>query len=139
MLMAPRLLFAGLLGFGLIGIALQTLLGGIALLLVAIAGAIVVERVLINPLWKFALRFASNPATTLASATMGEAIAVSNFDKNGQGIISIEVDGHVQQVLATLQGSDLASGVRIRAGQSVRVDEVDEARQRCIVSKVDWQ
>jgi hypothetical protein len=61
---------------------------------------------------------------------------VSNFDKNGQGIISIEVDGHVQQVLGTLQKADRAAGVVVRAGQRVRIEEVDGARQRCVVSKL---
>lgn len=133
-LMAPRFLFAGLLGFGLVGISLQSWLGGTVLLLAAIAGAIVVERAVVNPLWKLALRFASNPATTLDGAIESDAIAVSNFDRNGQGIIAVEVDGHIQQVLATLTAADRAAGARVRAGQRVRIEEVDGERQRCSVS-----
>jgi hypothetical protein len=134
MLMSPRFLFAGLLGFGVAGVSLQSWLGGPILLLAAIAGAIVLERVLVNPLWKLALRFASNPATTLDAMIESEAVAVSNFDKNGQGIIAVEVDGHVQQVLATLLPADRAAGARVRAGQRVRIEEVDSERQRCSVS-----
>jgi hypothetical protein len=134
LLMSPRFLFAGLLGFGLVGVSLQSWLGGTVLLLAAIAGAIVVERVLVNPLWKLALRFASNPATTLDGAIESDAVAVSNFDRNGQGIIAVEVDGHVQQVLATLTAADRAAGARVRAGQRVRIEEVDSERQRCSVS-----
>lgn len=134
LLMSPRLLFAALLGFGLAGYALRSLLGGTVLLLVAIVAGIVIERLCVNPLWNFAMRFASNPALTLESATFGEAKVVSNFDQNGQGIIVIEVDGQVQQILATLSAGDLARGARVRAGQVVRVDEVDGARHRCTVS-----
>lgn len=133
-LMAPRFLFAGLLGFGLVGMSLQSWLGGTVLLLAAIAGAIVVERAVVNPLWKLALRFASNPATTLDGAIESDAIAVSNFDRNGQGIIAVEVDGHIQQVLATLTAADRAAGARVRAGQRVRIEAVDGERQRCSVS-----
>lgn len=133
-LMSPRFLFAGLLGFGLVGMSLQSWLGGTVLLLSAIAGAIVVERAVVNPLWKLALRFASNPATTLDGAIESDAIAVSNFDRNGQGIIAVEVDGHIQQVLATLTAADRATGARVRAGQRVRIEEVDGERQRCSVS-----
>lgn len=133
-LMSPRLLFAALLGFGLAGFALRTLLGGTALLLVAIIAGILIERLLVNPLWNFAMRFASNPALTLESATLGEGRVVSNFDHNGQGIIAVEVDGQVQQILATLSADDRAKGTRVRAGQLVRVDEVDGARHRCTVS-----
>lgn len=133
-LMSPRLLFAALLGFGLAGFALRSLLGGTVLLLVAILAGIAVERLFVNPLWNFAMRFASNPALTLESATFSEARVVSNFDQHGQGIIALEVDGQVQQILATLSAGDLAKGARVRAGQLVRVDEVDGARHRCTVS-----
>ena len=134
LLMTPRFLFALLLGFGLAGVLLQSLVGGTLLLGLAVLGAVVVERALVNPLWKLALRFASNPATTLDSAIESDAVAVSNFDRNGQGIIAVEVDGHVQQVLATLCAADQAAGARVRAGQRVRIDEVDGERQRCSVS-----
>lgn len=133
-LMSPRLLFAALLGFGIIGIALESVLGGIVLLLVAIAGGIAVERLLFNPIWKFSMRFASNPANTLESATFGEAKVVSNFDRNGQGIVAVEVDGQVQQILATLSEADRVKGKKVRAGQVVRVEEVDGSRHRCTVS-----
>jgi hypothetical protein len=134
LLMTPRFLFALLLGFGIAGVLLQSLLGGIVLLAAAVAGAVIVERALVNPLWKLALRFASNPATTLDGAIESDAVAVSNFDRNGQGIIAVEVDGQVQQVLATLCAADQAAGARVRAGQRVRIDEVDGERQRCSVS-----
>lgn len=134
MLMSPRFLFAGLLGFGLIGVALRSMVGGMMLLGAAIAGGILVERLLVAPLWKLSMRFASNPANTIESATFSEATVVSNFDRNGQGIVAVEVDGQVQQILATLSDADRAKGARVRAGQLVRVDEVDGARHRCTVS-----
>ena len=136
-LMSPRLLFAALLGFGLAGVALRSLLVGKLLLLAAIVAGIAIERLFVNPLWNLAMRFASNPALTLESATFGEGKVVSNFDQNGQGIIAVEVDGQVQQILATLSAGDLARGARVRAGQLVRVDEVDGARHRCTVSVLE--
>jgi hypothetical protein len=66
-----------------------------------------------------------------------EATAVTSFDANGQGIISLEVDGQVVQVLATLRPDDRALGpARVRAGQRVRIDEVDAAQNRCTVSLI---
>ena len=134
MLMSPRFLFAGLLGFGLVGVALRSFVGGMLLLGAAIVGAIAIERLLVAPLWKLSMRFASNPANTLESATFSEVKVVSNFDANGQGIVALEVDGQVQQILATLSEADRAKGSKVRAGQLVRVDEVDGARHRCTVS-----
>ncbi|HEY4101324.1 MAG TPA: hypothetical protein VGM20_10670 [Gemmatimonadales bacterium] len=136
MLMSPRYLFAALLGFGLIGVALHSWVGGTLLLVAAIAGGIAIERLLVAPLWKLTMRFASNPATTIESATFAEATVVSNFDRNGQGIVAVEVDGQVRQILATLSEADRARGARVRAGELVRVEEVDPARHRCVVSSL---
>ena len=135
-LASPRLLFSLLVGFGLTGIVARPFLGGLLLTLVAVAGGILFERALVAPLWRLLFRFASNPAATLESSLMGEAHAASGFDKNGQGLVAIEVDGQVVQCLGTLQADDVALGVRVRSGDVLRVEEVDAARNRCIVSYV---
>ncbi|HEY9225227.1 MAG TPA: hypothetical protein VIP11_01185, partial [Gemmatimonadaceae bacterium] len=109
---------------------------GPLLVLAAIAGGIVFERVIVSPLWNFTMRFASKPASTLESAIADEATAVTAFDNNGQGIVSIEVDGQVVQILATLQPNDRLLGTRIRAGQRVRIEEVDAAKNCCTVSVI---
>lgn len=131
---SPRFLFSYLFGFGLAGELLRTQLGGALLLAVALVGGVVFERLLVAPLWNFAMRFASKPAETLDTAVAGEATAVTAFDANGQGIVSVEVDGQVVQILATLQPSDRQLGVRVRAGQRVRIEDVNAAAHQCTVS-----
>lgn len=131
---SPRLLFSYLFGFGLAGELLRAQLGGALLLAAALVGGIVFERLLVAPLWNFAMRFASKPAETLDTAVAGEATAVTAFDVNGQGIVSVEVDGQVVQILATLQPSDRQLGVRVRAGQRVRIEDVNAAANQCTVS-----
>ena len=106
------------------------------LFVAALAGGIVFERFVVNPLWNFMFRFASAPAVTLESAVEDEARAVTNFDSSGSGLISVEVDGHFVQVLGTLTKSDRESGVRVRAGDSVRIEEVDADRNRCTVRRM---
>ncbi len=133
-LLSPRLLFSVMLGLGLTGMLVRHLLSGIVLLAVALIGGILFERLLIAPLWGFLLRFASNPAVTLESCITDDATAVTNFDKDGHGLVSVEVDGQVVQVLGTLKPDDRSAGIRIRAGDRVRIEEVDSARHRCIVS-----
>jgi hypothetical protein len=135
-LASPRVLFSLLVGFGLTGVVARPLLGGIALLLVAVAGAVVFERALVAPLWRGLFRFASNPATTLEGSLLSEARAASGFDNNGQGLVAVEVDGQIVQCLGTLREDDLALGVRVRAGDVLRVEQVDAARSRCTVSYV---
>ena len=135
-LASPRVLFSLLVGFGITGAVARPFLGGVALLAIAILGAVVFERALVAPLWRFLFRFASNPATTLEGSLLSEARAASGFDDNGQGLVAVEVDGQIVQCLGTLRGDDLALGVRVRAGDVLRVEDVDAARSRCTVSYV---
>ena|SRR5690349_3357841 len=134
---SPRFLFSLVLGFGTAGELLRPMLGGPLLFAAALAGGVLFERVLVSPLWNFAMRFASMPAVTLESAVSDEATAVTSFDANGQGIVSLEVDGQVVQILATLRPDDRALGTgRVRAGQRVRIEDVDAAKNRCTVSLI---
>ena len=113
---------------------LRSVLPGPLLLAAAAVGAVVFERIVVSPVWNFAMRFASRPAETLESAVADEAVAVSSFDDNGQGIVSVELDGQIVQILATLQPQDRLLGSRVRAGQRLRIDDVNAARQTCTVS-----
>lgn len=131
---SPRFLFSLALGFGTAGELLRPMLGGPFLLGAALVGAVAFERLLVAPLWNLAMRFASAPAATLESAVADEATAVTAFDANGQGIVSVEVDGQIVQILATLQPGDQNLGVRVRAGQRVRIEDVNAATNRCTVS-----
>ena len=133
-LMSPRVLFAVLLGLGTTGVALHSVLGGPVLFVAAVAGGIFLERALVAPLWSAAMRFASEPAHTLESAIEDEATAVTGFDVNGQGLVAIELDGQVVQILGTLRPADRELGVSVRAGARVRIETVDEIRNSCVVS-----
>lgn len=135
-LASPRTLFSLLVGFGLTGVVLSPFLAGILLLAVSVLGAIAFERALVAPLWRYLFRFASNPATTLEDSLMSEARAASGFDDNGQGLVAVEVDGQIVQCLRTLRPDDFALGVRVRAGDVLRVEDVDAVRSRCTVSYV---
>lgn len=132
---SPRVWFSILIGMGLSGRAMRPLFDGGALLFVAALGiGIIFEWALVRPLWNFTFRFASRPAMTLESCLEDEATAVTAFDRNGQGIISVDLDGHVVQLLATLRADDRALGAAVRAGDRVRIADVDSARNRCTVA-----
>jgi hypothetical protein len=135
-LLSPRVLFSLLVGAGATGLLIRDLLhvGGWLLPVLAVAGGVLFEAALVRPLWNFVFRFASAPALTLESAIMDEARAVSGFDRNGQGLIAVELDGQLVQVLGTLRAEDRELGVRVRAGDRLRIEEVDEKRNRCVVS-----
>jgi len=67
------------------------------------------------------------------SAIEDDARAVMGFDANGQGLVALDVDGQIVQLLATLAPDDRARGARVRSGDVVRVSSIDAARNRCTV------
>ena len=133
-LMSPRVVFTVLLGTGALGLLLRRALGGAPLAAVAIAGGLIFEAVLVRPVWNATMRFASRPALTLESCVTDPATAVTSFDAHGQGVVSIELDGQVVQVLATLLPAERAAGATVRAGDRVHIAAVDADHNRCTVS-----
>ena len=135
-LLSPRVLFALLVGFGAGGL-LATPLGEPWRAGAAVLAAAAFEGLLVGPLWRMLFRFESAPAITLESAIEDDARAVTGFDTNGNGLIALDVDGQVVQLLATLSADDRARGVRVRTGDVVRVSSIDAARNRCTVRLPD--
>lgn len=136
-LISPRLWFSVLLGMGAAGLLLEPFTGGVVLLAGALAGGLAFEFGAVRPLWNAMFRFASNPAMTLESAVMDRATAVTGFDAQGNGLVSIVLDGQIVQLLGTLRPEERALGVRVRAGDALIVEDVDGRRNRCVVSSMD--
>jgi hypothetical protein len=131
-LLSPRVLFALLVGFGAGGL-LASPLGEPWRAGAAVLAAAAFEALLVGPLWRMLFRFESSPAATLESAIEDDARAVMGFDANGQGLVALDVDGQIVQLLATLTAEDRARGARVRSGDLVRVSSIDAARHRCTV------
>jgi hypothetical protein len=134
--LSPRVMFNFLVGFGATGLLVERLLGPLVALPIAIAGGVAFESFIVRPIFNSLFRFESQPAQTLESALMSEARAVTGFDANGNGLVSLELGGEVVQVLGTQLRDERASGVRIRAGDVLRVEEIDSTRNRCTVSRI---
>lgn len=135
-LVSPRVLFSVVLGFGITGLLLRPFLGGAALAIAAAAGGVLLEAAIVRPVWNLLFRFASTPASSLEGSLFSEATATSGFDTNGEGLVSLEVDGQLVQCLGTLRESDRVLGIRVRLGDRLRVEDVDPTRSRCTVSYV---
>ncbi|HEX6040558.1 hypothetical protein [Longimicrobium sp.] len=131
-LLSPRVFFSILVGAGAAGLLLEPVLGGLLLMGVAAVAGFAFEGLLVRPFWNFLFRFASTPAQTLDSALMDRATAVTGFDAAGQGVVSIELDGQIVQLLGTLRPED--RHVRVRAGDALMVEDVDGRRNQCTVS-----
>ena len=132
-LISPRVIFSLALGFGALGLVLEKFVMLALSIPLAIIGAIALETILIQPYWKLMMRFASKPARNLESATFAKAKAVMDFDASGSGLIELELDGQVRQVLGTLKSGQ---GNRVLRGKSLRIESVTDAGN-CIVSLID--
>lgn len=132
-LLSPRVLFSLALGFGTAGLVLHGLREPWRGALSALT-ALLFERLFVMPLWNFGFRFASRPARTLEDALLDYATAVTSFDESGNGLVQLELDGHVIQVLGVLDAEGRASGIKVRAGDRLCIEHIDATRNRCVVS-----
>ena len=132
-LISPRVIFSLALGFGAVGLVAEKFVIVALSIPLAIIGAIALERILIQPYWKLMMRFASKPAQNLESAAFSRAKAVMDFDASGSGLIELELDGQVRQVLGTLKPGQEA---RVTRGKTLRIESVTDAGN-CIVSLID--
>jgi translation initiation factor IF-1 len=135
--LSPRLWFSLLVGFGATGLLVgQHATAGVRLG-VALLGALAFEALLVRPIWSLATRFASDPAMTLETGVMDDAEAVTGFNAKGEGLVRLDLDGQVVQLLGVLTSSERDAGIRVAAGDRLLVEAVDPARQRCTVSRRD--
>ncbi len=135
--LSPRVFFSVALGFGAAGILGRKHIVEPWMLILALMCGLAFELVLFRPTWNLIFRFASAPARTLESAVAEEAIAVTSFDANGNGLVSIDLDGQVRQILAHLSHEARQSSTRVRTGDRLFVEDVDLQKNSCIVSPMD--
>ncbi|MDB4949093.1 MAG: hypothetical protein JWM27_1742 [Gemmatimonadetes bacterium] len=133
-LVSPRVVSSVAFGVGAGGLLAHPYLGEPLVFGVALLAGVGLEALVMRPLWNVMMGFASNPAMMLDSAVMDTAQAVSSFNARGEGLISLELDGQVRQLLGVLAPVDVQAGVRVKAGDRVLIEAVDPERNRCTVS-----
>jgi hypothetical protein len=136
-LLSPMTLFAACLGAGIVGSLLTSwhvsaLLAGLG----SLAGAFLFNALVVRPVLRLAMGFVSEPAQGLEGALMQSAEAVTAFDKNGEGLVRVLVDGQSVDVLARLTDEERREGTRVVRGQTVRIEDVDTRSNRCKVSRL---
>ncbi len=132
--LSPRVLFGVLVGIGAAGLLLRPYLPALFVAVLALTAGVLFEVGVLNPVWGLLFRFASQPARTLADAWMEVGTATTAFDATGDGLVRIELNGEVRQILGRLRPEDRRAGVRVRMGDRVRVEEVDPTRNECVVA-----
>jgi hypothetical protein len=130
---SPRAIFSIMTLFGAFGYALVTALHFAPLLaaLIAIVPAWAIEYFAARPLWNLMFQFQGKPCSSIETLIMCEAKAVTPF-RNGRGLVSLEHDGRLVQFSARLP--EAQAGMPVRVGDTLRVEEVDAANQRVLVT-----
>lgn len=130
---SPRAVFSVLALYGAFGNALvhaAHLTSGNAAL-IALGPALLVEGVLIRPVWNLLFRYRAEATSPLEELIFCEAQAVVPF-RNGRGVVSMIRDGRRIQLSARLCDQDAATPVAF--GQRLRIEDVDARRERVTVS-----
>ena len=136
---SPRVLFSVLMGFGATGALLQTLtiLPPLLVCILAAVGGVAFERFIVGPFWNLLFGFASKPARTLETVLFEAGEAATDFDRTGHGLVRLELDGQIRQILGTLAPEERAPDApRVRTGERLFIRSVDHRRNVCTVSRL---
>ncbi len=97
----------------------------------ALAPALLVESLLVRPVWNLVFRFQGQPSSPLADLLFAEARAVVPF-RNGRGLVSAVRDGRLVQLSARLREEDAT--VVVKVGDRLCIEDIDSAHERVTVS-----
>ena len=134
--LSPAYICGAIIGFGATGTLLSPILHGWLQLSAALVGAYTICFFCIRPLLTGVQKWASLPAKTLSDALLENGTAVTDFDSKGYGLVRLNLDGQVVQLLGQLAPEELP-GARVRSGETLFVRSVDPARQRCVVCRTN--
>ncbi len=101
--------------------------------LAAVLPALLVEYSVVRPVWNLLFRFQGQPSSSLEALLFSEARALVPF-RNRRGIVSVERDGRVVQLVASLR--DDHAMLPVRVGDRLRIEDVDARHERVTVSVV---
>ena len=132
--LSPAYLAGTIIGFGATGTLLAPILHGWLQLGAALLGAYIICFFCIRPLLTGIQKWASLPAKTLKDALLENGTAVTDFDAKGYGLVRLNLDGQVVQLLGQLTPEE-QSGARVRSGETLFVRSVDPGKQRCVVCR----
>ena len=130
---SPRAVCSVLALYGAFGNALvhAAHLGFATAAVVALAPSLLVEWIVVRPVWNLVFRFQGQPSSPLGDLVFTEATAVVPF-RNGRGVVSAIRDGRVVQLAARLP--DEQASVPVRVGDRLRIEDVDAERERVTVT-----
>ena len=134
--LSPFDLMAYCTGAGAVGEILRQ--SGVApplVLAAAVFGALAFDFGVAKPILNTLLRFESRQSAGLEGKVAQQGEAVTRFDAQGRGLVRLDLDGEIVQVLATLDAEERARGVVVARGDPLLILDVDAARNTCRVTR----
>jgi len=130
---SPRAVFSVLALYGAFGNACAHALHLSPLMaaLTAVLPAVIVEGLMVRPLWRLLFRVQGAECSPLEQLVLAEAEAVTPF-RNGRGMISTVRDGRRVQLAAALREDQRQMAVKV--GDRLTIEDVDAARERVTVT-----
>ena len=113
------------------GFVLRPMLGG-PLLFSAPRGGVLFERAR-TPALELPVPLCQQPGAFARKRGGRRSHRRQQLRRQRTGVIALEMDGQMVQLLGTLQSDDRAMAF-VRAGTRLRIEDVDAARNRCTVS-----
>lgn len=135
-LLSPVDIFSFVIGAGLAGVAFGSFLRGPLLAFALIAGALLFNFGVTKQVLRVFLSFAAKPSEGLEGSVRQSAIAESNFNHEGQGLVRLTLDGQLCTMLGRLDPMDASDGTAVCKGDELVVIEVDARRNQCLVAKL---
>lgn len=136
-ILSPLALFSIALGAGATGMLLRSIiLVPLLLALAAAIGGFVFYGLIVQPLMRTILRFASKPAKNLGGVVAREVEVLGRFDEAGRGMVRAEVDGQVVRLLAYLDPDMRKDGMTVIPGERLVVTQVDPQKNTVRVTRL---
>lgn len=128
-------LFSISLGMGLTGILIRGYVLPPTVYLAAFLGGVAFDFCFVRPMFALAIRFASRPSEGLEGTVALGAEAVTHFDSDGKGLVRVNMEGQIVQLLAKLEPAEVAAGVTVSKGDQVVLTQVDSKKNSCRVTR----
>ncbi len=136
---SPLAIFSVCLGAGATGMLIQGHLAPSFVAVLAAVAGILFNAWVVNPVSNALLSFAARPSEGLEGSVAHTATAITSFDEQGKGLVSLTVDGQTVQVLARLDPAEVGLEC-VHKGDELVVLDVDSKRNTCRVTKeLSWE
>lgn len=132
---SPLDIFSICFGAGAVGSLMQARYPQTVATIGAIVGGLVLNYLVIRPLFRIGLRFESTPTSGLEGLVAFTGHAITNFDASGRGLVKLTLDGQLVQLLATLEQDEQQKGVKVRKGDEIVVTQVNARTNTCCVTR----